>query len=64
MRQLVSLVIPGVILFALGALFLFVSKDIEVQIGFLPFTTILITVFVSGAILSVVGLVALLADRL
>ena len=58
------MVIPGVVLVALGALFFFVSNEIEVRIGVMPFTTILIMVFLAGAVLSGVGLVALLADRL
>ncbi len=64
MRMPQSLVIPGVVLVALGALFFFVSNEIEVRIGVLPFTTVLIIVFMAGAILSVISVVAFLADRL
>lgn len=56
--------IPGSVFLALGLLVFFTASEIKVEVGILPFTFALITLFVSGIVLIVVGVVSFIVNRL
>ena len=58
------LVIPGIVCLVLGILAFFTASEIQVQVGVLPFTFVLIVFFVIGLVLVIAGVVAYIANRL
>ncbi|UCE96021.1 MAG: hypothetical protein JSV51_10085 [Candidatus Bathyarchaeota archaeon] len=57
-------IIPGIIFLAIGLLAFFTSSEIQVEVGMLPFTFALVTMFVAGLIFLVAGVTAYITNRL